>query len=124
MSRMPILPITSRVLLTRLRKHWLCSTLLWVMVLLASPLAVAGDKHNKRGQELDEAVRSVRNQTRGQILSAKTHQDRQKSYHKIRVLTPDGRVRNVRLPADKASPPRPDHRPPPPRRDRDDEWRR
>ena len=98
--------------------------LLLVALLLASPLALSrGDKNDhRRGQELDEAVRSVKNQTRGQILSAKTHQDSQRRYHKIRVLTPDGRVKNVRLPADRSGKARPDQRRGPPPHDRDDEW--
>ncbi len=111
--------------LKRLSRRWRTAAwLLLVVLLVVSPLALSrGDKNgHRRGQELDEAVRSVKNQTRGQILSAKTHQDSQRRYHKIRVLTPDGRVKNVRLPADRSGKARPDQRRVPPPRDRDDEW--
>jgi hypothetical protein len=105
-------------------RRWLPLAFLCLLLAGISSSASArdDDKSSRRSQELDEAVRSVRHRTQGQILSAKTHQDSQRRYHKIRVLTPDGRVRNVRLPAENrpASRSERDQRQP---RDKD-EWRR
>ncbi len=78
---------------------------LWRLALCLAFLSFTGilqaqsGKAPPRNHELEEAVRSVKHRTRGQILSAKTHRGQQRSYHKIRVLTPDGRVKNMRLPA-------------------------
>ena len=58
---------------------------------------VADNGSAKRGKSLDQAVKDVRRQTGGRILSAET----QGSEHRIKVLTPDNRVRIVRVPAGK-----------------------
>ncbi|GEM_PF-3855946 len=70
-----------------------------VLMMALAPAMARDTKDRQRGQELEEAIRSVKHHTRGQILSAKTHQGNKSRYHKIRVLTPDGRVKNMRLPA-------------------------
>ncbi|MEW6354190.1 MAG: hypothetical protein AB1469_07855 [Pseudomonadota bacterium] len=50
--------------------------------------------HAARGERsLDETVSRVRRETRGRVLSADTEQRDGESVHRIKVLTPDGRVR-------------------------------
>jgi hypothetical protein len=58
---------------------------------------VADNGSDRRGKSLDQAVRDVKRQTGGRILSAET----QGNEHRIKVLTPDNRVRIVRVPAGK-----------------------
>jgi uncharacterized membrane protein YkoI len=48
---------------------------------------------------LDEAVSRVRRQTNGKILSAETVRIKGRPVHVIKVLTPDGRVKRVRIDA-------------------------
>ena len=47
---------------------------------------------NKSGMSLDQAVRKVRRETGGRILSAKTIKKEGVWVHRIKVLTPDKRV--------------------------------
>ncbi len=47
---------------------------------------------------LDEAIKKVRRDTGGKILSAQTRVEGNRRVHVIRVLTPNGRVREIRLP--------------------------
>ena len=42
---------------------------------------------------LDEAVRRVREQSGGRVLRAETRRENGRTVHRIRVLSPDGRVR-------------------------------
>lgn len=49
------------------------------------------------GVSLDEAVSRVRRQTNGKILSADTVRIDGRSVHIIKVLTPDGRVKRIRV---------------------------
>lgn len=51
------------------------------------------------GVSLDEAVSRVRRQTNGKILSAETVRANGRMVHVIKVLTPDGRVKRVRIDA-------------------------
>ena len=48
---------------------------------------------------LEEAVRRVRKQYGGRIISAETRGKGDRRVHVIKVLTDDGRVRTVRIPA-------------------------
>lgn len=48
---------------------------------------------------LDEAVSRVRRQTNGKILAAKTVRIDGRPVHVIKVLTPDGRVKRIRVDA-------------------------
>lgn len=60
---------------------------------------------------LDEAVAQVRAQTDGRILSAETRQINGTLVHEIRVLTSQGRVRQIHIDAgDGASQPPPGQR--------------
>lgn len=50
-----------------------------------------------KGLSLDQAVNKVRRETQGKILSAKTVQRDKRKVHHIRVLTPAGRVKTVKV---------------------------
>jgi uncharacterized membrane protein YkoI len=51
------------------------------------------------GISLDEAVARVRRQTQGKILSAETASENGKKVYRIKVLTPDGRVKRLQIDA-------------------------
>lgn len=51
------------------------------------------------GMSLDQAVQQVRRDTGGRILQAETVQEGGRTVHRIKVLTPDHRVRIIRIPA-------------------------
>ncbi len=70
-----------------------CLVLLFGLVLaVGSAMAVT----------LDEAVEQVRDDTKGQVLSAQTVTVAGRRIHRIKVLMPDGRVRIVQVPAGKS----------------------
>lgn len=52
------------------------------------------------GITLDQAVRQVRRATGGRILSAETVSVDGRRVHRIKVLTPDHRVRTIRIRAE------------------------
>jgi len=52
------------------------------------------------GMSLDQAVAKVRKQTGGRILSAETVRENGHKVHRIKVLTPDHKVRIIRIRAD------------------------
>ncbi len=58
-------------------------------------LALLGAPISAFGQSLDEAVRRVERETGGRILSAETIRAGEREIHRIKVLTPDGRVRVI-----------------------------
>ena len=68
----------------------------------AAPMMLAGNAvtvedltrgDSKDGMTLDEAVRKVRRETGGRILSARTVTNKEgDTVHRIKVLTPDNRV--------------------------------
>ncbi len=49
------------------------------------------------GENLNSAVARIRKQTGGRVLSAETRQEGDSQVHYIRVLTRDGKVRNIRV---------------------------
>ena len=51
------------------------------------------------GMSLDQAVKQVRRETGGRILSAKTVSENGRRVHRIKVLMPSGSVKIVRKPA-------------------------
>ena len=61
---------------------------------VAVPDAIARDRVT-----LEEAVRRVRKQYGGRIISAETRGKGDRRVHVIKVLTDDGTVRTVRIPA-------------------------
>lgn len=77
--------------------HRLLVTVLFVVLNLvpaAVPTALgAPERAANNGLSLDAAVRQVRQQTGGRILSAETVQRNGKRLHRIKVLLPDGTVR-------------------------------
>jgi uncharacterized membrane protein YkoI len=65
----------------------------------AGPGASDAATFQSRGMSLEEAVRQVRRQYGGRIVSAETRGSGDRRVHVIKVLTKDGRVRTVRIPA-------------------------
>lgn len=88
-------------------KH-LATLLLLPLLLAAAPVSAApqwpssGAMHvsQKSGISLDEAVAQVREQTGGRILSAKTVTENGRRIHRIKVLTPDNKVRVISVAAE------------------------
>jgi len=69
----------------------------WLLaVVLAAP---AGTVLAQRAVNLQEAVERVQQETGGKILSAETVRIGRQKMYRIKVLTPDGRVRVVQVPA-------------------------
>lgn len=58
-------------------------------------LMLLGPPIPARGQSLDESVRRVERETGGRILAAETLRAGDREIHRIKVLTPDGRVRII-----------------------------
>ena len=58
-------------------------------------------RQGEGGMSLDEAVRRVRAETGGRILSAETVNENGRRVHRIKVLTPDQRVRIVTVDAER-----------------------
>lgn len=61
----------------------------------SAPLRIA----RASGMSLDQAVKQVRKQTGGRILSAKTVSKKGQRTHRIKVLMPSGRVKIIHKPA-------------------------
>ena len=59
-----------------------------------------------RGISLDEAVARARRQSDGKILSAETVRVDGRPVHRIKILTPDGRVTRMEMDADTGRPAR------------------
>ncbi|MDX1571140.1 MAG: hypothetical protein R3200_11685 [Xanthomonadales bacterium] len=57
---------------------------------------------------LSQAVEQVRRDTNGKILSARTEVKGNREVHVIKVLTPEGRVRTIRVPGDPVKRGKPD----------------
>ncbi len=70
--------------------HW--KKALWLAVALMLSLPVQGG-----GLSLDKAVKQVRQQTGGRVLSANTVHRGGRVVHRVRVLLPDGRVRTIEI---------------------------
>jgi uncharacterized membrane protein YkoI len=69
----------------------------WLLALvLALP---AGTTLAQRAVSLQEAVERVQQETGGKILSAETVRIGRQKMYRIKVLTPDGRVRVMQIPA-------------------------
>ena len=69
--------------------------LIFAAALLLSSLA-ASAQHG-RYTSLDQAVSEARERYDGRVLSAETERRGGRESHNIRVLTPDGRVKNLRM---------------------------
>lgn len=54
-----------------------------------------------RGTSLDEAVGQVRQRTGARILSAGSVEERGRVVHRIRILTPEGRVKTLEVDGDR-----------------------
>lgn len=92
----------------------LVATLLAVSVLAGTPLQAVEQGRHGAGPEteppvldlpvarvsLDEAVAKVRRRYEGKILRAETRVRDGRAIHHIKLLTPDGRVRTIRVDAE------------------------
>ena len=54
---------------------------------------LARPSHDDGGMSLNQAVQQVQRETGGRVLSANTIQEGRRSVHRIKVLTPSGKVR-------------------------------
>jgi uncharacterized membrane protein YkoI len=61
--------------------------------------SLAASAQNGRYTSLDQAVSEARARYDGRVLSAETEQRGGRESHNIRVPTPDGRVKNLRMDA-------------------------
>jgi uncharacterized membrane protein YkoI len=86
-------------------------------LLLAVLLAASAPAAAQRAISLQDAVDRVQRETGGKILSAETVQQGRASVYRIKVLTREGRVQVVTVPA--AGSGRANDRTPPPARDDD-----
>ena len=75
-----------------------------ILVAIALVLVI-GAAH---AMSLSEAVEQVRRDTGGKILSARTEEKGNREVHVIKVLTPEGRVRTIRVPGDPVKREKPD----------------
>jgi hypothetical protein len=86
--------------------------MLWSAAMMAVlPVLAADHRPGRQGSErteraersdLERAIAQVRRETGGRVLSAETVVVGRGEVHRIRVLTPDGRVRTVELRAEPA----------------------
>lgn len=72
---------------------------LLVALLIALATAGAGPALAQGADSLQDAVERVQRETSGKILSAETVRIGRQKMYRIKVLTPDGRVRVVQVPA-------------------------
>jgi uncharacterized membrane protein YkoI len=78
-------------------KHCLAAVLLSCAALLAAPAHAAG-------LTLQDAVAKVERETHGKVLSAETKHNGRQTVYRIKVLTRDGQVRVIEVPADGSEP--------------------
>lgn len=88
-------------------KYTVLTTLLFIFTIMISPLSQASSFSSssyiqlaQANQNLNDAVQSVKQQTGGRILSAKTVNINGKRIHKIKVLLPSGQVQVFSISAD------------------------
>lgn len=72
--------------------------LLLISTLCSAPLFPASAY--AKGKSLEQAIEQVRKQTGGRILDASTVDKNGKRVHQVKVLTPDGRVKVITIPAE------------------------
>jgi uncharacterized membrane protein YkoI len=75
-------------------KHGLAKVCLYVAALFAAAPAFAA------GLSLQEAVAKVERETHGKVLSAETKHNGRQTVYRIKVLTRDGQVRVIEVPAE------------------------
>lgn len=80
----------------------------FLMLLAVLPLSSQVVAHPGRYTSLDQAVSQARERYHGRVLSAETERRGGRETHNVRILTPDGRVKNLRIDADsdRSDPPR------------------
>jgi uncharacterized membrane protein YkoI len=75
-------------------KHFLVAICLCIAAVFAVTDACAA------GLTLQDAVAKVERETRGKVLSAETKHNGKQTVYRIKVLTHDGQVRVIEVPAD------------------------
>lgn len=63
-------------------------------------LSAAAPAQPGRYTSLDQAVSEARERYKGRVLSAETERRDGRETHNVRILTPDGRVKNLRMDPD------------------------
>lgn len=71
-------------------------SLRWIALALAFAAAAAG----AREISVEEAVQRVQQETDGKVLAVQTLTIGQRKIYRIKVLTPDGRMRVMQVPAE------------------------
>ena len=66
-------------------------------VLLSLPAHALREGGQGHRVPLDSAVSQIRDQQKGRVLSAETLRQNGREVHRIRVLTPEGRVRELHV---------------------------
>lgn len=79
------------------KRHHILVTLLCMLMLTTSAYAQRGGRDGNNGGGLDQAVRQVEQQTGGQVLSAETRRSDSGVTYRIKVLTPNGKVRIINI---------------------------
>lgn len=70
----------------------------WIVVIaMLLSLALAPEPADAQARSLDQAVRMVQQQTDGRILSADEIRRGNRIVYRIKVLTPEGRVRVITI---------------------------
>ena len=70
----------------------------WLILFLSTPV-VAQAPPERGYRSLDGTVSRLRERTGGRVLSAETRQLDGRATHFVRILTPDGKVRRIRVDA-------------------------
>ena len=70
-----------------------------ISFLLAALLAVATPVAAQRAMSLQDAVERVQRETGGRVLSAETVRVGRQKLYRVKVLTPQGRVQVITVPA-------------------------
>jgi hypothetical protein len=71
-----------------------------VIGLLVAGAVAAQSSPPNNGLSLDQAVVRVQQQVGGKVLSAEPRQNGRRMEYRIKVLTPEGHVRNITVPSD------------------------
>ena len=70
-----------------------------VCLVLVSTNTIAQAQQGNRENGINQAIRSVEQQTGGRVLSAETRRVNGQSKYRLKVLTPSGRVRIIYIDA-------------------------
>ena len=80
--------------------HYTKSTLTLLVFLTVAFTSPAGYAQRSNGSGLEQAIRSIEQQTGGRVLSADKRRVDGQTRYRLKVLTPSGRVRIIYIDAD------------------------